>query len=112
MATRYSGRKITRNKNKLYKKFFEDRNVNFIRQFRSPELAYPTPEQLRQLTIINHIWTTGDRYYKLAFDYYGNAKYWWVIAWFNKKPTEGHLKLGDLILIPTPLDKILNYYDV
>ena len=112
MATRYSRRKITRNRNKLYKKFFKDRNVNFVRQFRTPELSFPTPEQIRQLTVLSHIWTAGDRYYKLAFEYYGNSKYWWVIAWFNKKPTEGHLKAGDLIYIPTPLDKILNYYDV
>ena len=112
MATRYSNRKISRNKNKLYKKFLEDRNVNHIRQYRTPELAYPTPDQIRQLSILTHVWSTGDRYYKLAFEYYGNSKYWWVIAWFNKKPTEAHLKVGDVILVPNPLGKLLNFFDI
>tara|TARA_R110000744_G_scaffold12918_2_gene38080 strand:- start:620 stop:958 length:339 start_codon:yes stop_codon:yes gene_type:complete len=112
MATRYNNRKISRNKNKLYKRYFEDRNVNHIRQFRSPDLAYPTTEQIRELQVLSHIWKTGDRYYKLAFEFYGNSKYWWVIAWFNKKPTEAHLKLGDVVFVPTPLDKLLNFYDV
>jgi len=112
MATRYNNREKTINRNKLYKKFFEDRNVKFIRQYRTPELDYPTPDQIRQLTVLSHVWKSGDRYYKLAFQYYGNAKYWWVIAWFNKKPTEGHLKIGDVIRIPSPLDKLLNFYNV
>jgi hypothetical protein len=37
MGTRYNNRKIARNKNKLYKKYFEDRNVKQIRQFRTAE---------------------------------------------------------------------------
>lgn len=112
MPSRYNNRKISRNKNKLYKRTFEERNVNFIRQYRSPDLAYPTPEQIRQLTVLTRVWKAGDRYYKLAYEYYGNSKYWWVIAWFNKKPTEAHVNVGEVIYIPTPLDKLLNYYDV
>jgi len=35
---------------------------------------------------------------------------WWVIAWFNKLPTESHIKLGDVIYIPMPLNEILKIY--
>ena len=49
----------------------------------------------------------GDRYYKLAASFYGDARYWWIIAWFNKKPTESHIKVGDIIRIPTSLGDIL-----
>jgi hypothetical protein len=35
---------------------------------------------------------------------------WWVIGWFNKKPAESDLKIGDKVLIPMPLEKILEYY--
>lgn len=112
MATRYSNRRISRNRNRLYKKYFEDRNVKFIRHFRTAKLAYPTPEQIRELSVLTHVWKTGDRYYKLAFDYYGSSKYWWVVAWFNQKPTEAHLKYGDVVFVPTPLDKVLNFLDV
>jgi len=54
----------------------------------------------------------GDRYFKLAHRFYGDSKLWWVIAWFNKKPTESHVDVGDLILIPTDLYQILNIFDV
>jgi len=112
MSSRYNNRKIARNKNKLYKNFFKDRNITLVRQYRTANLSYPTKEQVRQLKVLTHVWKTGDRYYKLSFDYYGTSKYWWVIAWFNKKPTEAHVKYGDVVLIPTPLDKLLNFFDV
>ena len=112
MGSRYNNRKIARNKNKLYKKHFEDRNVTLIRQFRTAKLSYPTREQMYQLSVLTHVWKTGDRYYKLAFEYYGSSKYWWVIAWFNKKPTESHVKLGEIVRIPLPLDRLLNFFDV
>jgi len=112
MASRYSNRKITRNKNELYKKFLEDRNVNYIRHFRTPQLSYPTVQQMRQLQKIGHIWTVGDRFYKLAHKHYGNSQYWWIIAWFNKKPTEAHFSYGDIVYIPMPLHKILSMLEV
>ena len=112
MASRYNNRKVARNKNKLYKNFFKDRNITLIRQYTTAKLSYPTKEQVKQLKVLTHIWKSGDRYYKLSFDYYGTSKYWWVIAWFNKKPTEAHVKYGDIVLIPTPLDKLLNFFDV
>lgn len=112
MASRYNNRQKSVNNNRLYKNTFEERNVKFIRQYRTATLSYPTKEQIRQLTIQRHTWKQGDRYYKLAYEYYGNSKYWWVLAWFNKKPTEGHLNIGDQISIPTPLDRLLDFYDV
>ena len=109
MGTRYNNRQITRNKNKLYKKHFEDRNVTQIRQFRTPELSYPTPDEIRQLNVLTHVWKTGDRYFKLADQYYQRPELWWVIAHYNKKPSESSVNLGDVILIPTPIDAILYY---
>ena len=112
MASRYLNRKVTRNDNKLYKKFLEDRNVKYIRQFRSPILAYPTAREMGQLQKAGHIWTIGDRFYKLAHKHYGESQYWWVIAWFNKTPTEAHVSLGDVVYVPLPLHTILNLLKV
>ena len=112
MASRYLNRRITRNDNKLYRQALEDRNVKFIRQFRTPNLAYPDADQMRGLQKVGHIWTLGDRYYKLAHQHYGESQYWWVIAWFNKKPTEAHLSLGDVVYVPLPLSRILNLLKV
>ena len=112
MATRYSNRKVARNNNKLYKEVFKERGVNFIRQFKSPDLKYPTANEMASLDKIGHIWGVGDRYYKLAHKYYGESTYWWVIAWFNKKPTEAHVKTGEVIYVPLPLYTILNLLNV
>ena len=48
-----------------------------------------------------HVWKVGDRFYKLAAEHYGDARLWWIIAFFNKKPTDGHAKIGDIIYIPS-----------
>ncbi len=111
MPTRYDRRRVLTNTNELYEKALEERNVNFIRQYSTPEMSYPTVEEIKNLTRVRHIWKTGDRYFKLAIEYYNSAQYWWVIAMFNQKPTEADLSVGDLIYIPLPLQDILRYYD-
>jgi len=35
---------------------------------------------------------------------------WWVIAWYNQKPTEAHFNVGDVVYIPTPLANVLQYF--
>jgi hypothetical protein len=113
MPTRYDRRRklsIT-DKNDLYENLLEDRHLNSIRYYSTPQLDYPTVEEMKGLTRTRHIWTTGDRFFKLSIQYYGSAQYWWVIALFNQKPTEADLTVGDLIYIPLPLQDILRYYD-
>jgi nucleoid-associated protein YgaU len=64
---------------------------------------------MARLDILTYVWSMGDRYYKLAYRFYGDSKDWWVIAKFNQKPTESHVKIGDIILIPKPLNLVINY---
>ena len=71
-----------------------------------PFMNIRTATILENLQSVQHIWKTGDRYYKLAAKYYGEPTYWWVIALYNKAPTEAHLQLGDVIDIPVPLETI------
>tara|TARA_Y100000034_G_scaffold113254_1_gene148045 strand:- start:1383 stop:1724 length:342 start_codon:yes stop_codon:yes gene_type:complete len=108
--SRYSGRIKRFNSDKLYKDNFEARGIKFVRHFTTPVLRYPTDKEKESLSVIGQIWKVGDRYYKLADDHYGDPAYWWVIAWYNKKPTEAHLNLGDYVYIPTPLHKILEFF--
>jgi len=51
----------------------------------------------------------GDRFEKLAAQFYDDPEMWWVIAAFNKKPAEFLLSPGDIINIPLPLEYILDY---
>ena len=111
MPTRYDDREVFLNDNNLYDNLFEERNVNSIRHYDTPKMTYPTTAEVQDLTRVRHIWKTGDRYFKLAIQYYGSAQYWWVIAMFNQKPTEADLAVGELIYVPTPLQDVLRYYD-
>jgi len=110
--SRYNSKIPFTNDNEFYKTFFEQREVKSIKQFSTPKLKNITQDQISSLSTISHIWSTGDRYSKLAYDHYGDSRLWWVIAWFNKKPTESHLEYGDLIYIPHPLERILDYMGV
>jgi nucleoid-associated protein YgaU len=110
MADRYANRRLLKNDMEMYSKLFEDRGVNFISQYASAAFNYPNSNDIGNLQNIQHIWKTGDRYYKLASKYYGEPTYWWVIALYNKTPTEAHLRLGDVIDIPVPLETVLSYF--
>ena len=112
MGTRYEARDTIINSFDNYRNVLKNRNVKFIEQYTTPRLRMPTFQEETTLTIVEHIWKMGDRFYKLAHKHYGEADLWWVIAWFNLTPTESHLQLGQTIQIPYPLERILDYYGV
>ena len=107
--SRYTNRKIFQNRNNLYEEMREERDVKYFRQYSTPNMKYPTATQMREIKTIPHIWKRGDKFFKLAHEHYGDSTLWWVIAWFNKKPTESHVELGTAILIPKPISKVLKY---
>ena len=107
MASRYYNRTVNVNTSRKYQDVFVRRNVNFINQFDSPNQYYPTSEEIGQLILLPHIWSLGDRYYKLADEHYNDPSLWWIIAWFNRMPTEADVKIGWSIDIPMPLEEVL-----
>lgn len=109
MTSRYDNRRLIKNNLEEYETIFEDRGINYIIQYDTKGLKYPTVKQIKNLTRVQHVWVVGDRFYKLAAEFYGDPTYWWVIAQYNKTPTEASLTVGDIVYIPTPLEKILNY---
>jgi len=112
MTSRYDNRLPKTLTNEKYREAFEKRGVSFIDIYPTPILNFPTPEQISTLVIERHIWTDGDRLWKLAAKFYNNPKLWWVLAWMNKKPTEAHFSIGEIVYIPTPLEKVLEYLGV
>ena len=107
MASRYNNAQPFINNNELYEELFEERDVSYIEQFRTGQLTHPNVDQRAQLQTIKHVWKVGNRLYQLAAKHYGDPTLWWVIAWYNLKPTESHFKMGDLVYIPLPLNKVL-----
>tara|TARA_B100001094_G_scaffold286455_1_gene301275 strand:+ start:534 stop:875 length:342 start_codon:yes stop_codon:yes gene_type:complete len=87
---------------------FERKHLTEVIQNATLRLNEPTEEELRdQLNYIEKIFSIGDKMYKYAYEAYGSTEYWWVIAWFNNKPTDIHCKVGDVIYIPVPLDRAI-----
>lgn len=110
--SRYDGRKILKNNTYQYatSDIFLKRKVNLIEQYDTPELNYPTPEELVNITISTRNWGVGTKYFNLANEFYGSPEYWWVLAWFNMKPLETDYRPGDVVLIPTPLESVLSAF--
>jgi len=107
MSSRYDNGRPFINDEEFYEEFFQERDLKQIRQFRMKTLRHPTIRERSSLQTTQHIWKTGDRLSKLAQKYYGDPTLWWVIAWYNKRPTENLYKLGTVVYVPTPLNKVL-----
>jgi len=108
--SRYDNRRIFRNEEEIFENTFRARGVPLIRHYETPEMGYPSPGQMLTMHASTHVWKQGDRFFKLAYKYYGDSELWWIIAWFNKKPTEGHLRIGEVISIPLDLEDALLAY--
>jgi|TARA_R110000824_G_scaffold23611_2_gene84371 nucleoid-associated protein YgaU len=107
MPSRYKNTKKKLNDSNLYRRLRQIRGVTGgLLQYETDRKRQPDIDEVGQLNNVMHIWTTGDRLSKLAEKYYGDPTMWWVIAWYNGKPTEGHLSVGDTIYIPTPLERV------
>ena len=105
--SRYSVRGTFVNDDENYrKKFFKGpRGVQQILQYDTATFNYPSPAEIGgDLSVDSTTWQVGTRMDKLAGEYYGDSSLWWLIAWFNKKPTEASWSAGDIIYIPQPAD--------
>ncbi len=105
--SRYNSRKKGLNNNEMYDQVLEDRGVQELVQYVTPELKYPTEEEVLRIRTVEYTWRQNDKFWRLASKHYGDPKLWWVIAQFNRKPTESHLSAGDVIKIPVDLPVIL-----
>ena len=112
--SRYNKRFEYKNKNfsYMFSNIFKKRGQRAIVQYSTAELKYPTAAQIEQLQIVSVIWKAGQKYFKLAEQYYGDPQYWWIIGWYNGKPLEVDIRAGQIIQVPTPLELILEYLDI
>jgi nucleoid-associated protein YgaU len=109
MINRYIDAEVIENSNSQYDSFFKDRRVNKINHHGTETFTFPTKEELAQLSNTPYIWKSNDKFWKLSNKFYGDPRYWWVISFFNKKPTEMEVNIGDIIYVPFPLEKIVHF---
>jgi nucleoid-associated protein YgaU len=113
-VNRNKNRGIIENSREEYQDLlFERRGETSITHYTSPPgMRDPTVREMVGVEVHTHTWHSNDRLWKLADEAYGDPSYWWVIARYNKKPTEAHFKVGEVIDIPQPLTRILSIYGV
>ena len=109
--SRYYNRVVANNNNQSYTEFLEEKQIKSIRQYTSPEFNKISAIERSKLKRVSLTWKLGDRLWKYAADFYNDPSLWWVIAWYNQKPTEGHFQIGDTILIPLPIESVLELFE-
>jgi len=110
MLDRNEPREIFLNDHPLYKRFIESRGRKNIRHYGKIKFGTISSEEMRNLTIVDHMWKTGDSLLKLSYKYYDDQRYWWILGWFNKKPIDNFYKTGTIVHIPMPLEEVLYYF--
>ena len=106
--SRYGLRKIRENNNPLYKDLLKRRDMKKIEHYTAPKFFVLTDEIIQSIDVEFVYWNISTRFYKLAAEHYGDPTLWWTIALFNKKPTDFHAKVGELIYIPTQWEIVYN----
>ena len=110
MASRYKKSNIINNDMEFYEFLRKKRgNVKAIQHLPTPIMKHPSASERATLSRTKYIWKYGDRFYNLAYRYYDNPEYWWVIAWYNKKASEAEFKVGEQFYVPLPLEAVLEY---
>lgn len=91
----------------VYEDFFERTGYEEI--IHHGLIPFGDPKSLEfkeKIQLHHHIYSVGDNLCKIAHKYYGDARLWWILAWYNTKPTDFHCKIGDTIKIPVPLEEV------
>jgi hypothetical protein len=103
MASYNRGDKVI-NDSEIYSDLFDKREIEYLTQYKTK--VFSREFESSAIPYETHYWSHGDRYYKLANDFYGDFKLWWIIAAFNNKPSEADLTYGEEIRIPTSIGEI------
>jgi nucleoid-associated protein YgaU len=91
----------------MYKKKHKKRGVSTVEHYETPEMTIIEQDILDSIDVYEYVWKQGDCFWRIAEDFYGVPENWWMIAEFNRTPTEAHLRVGQIIRIPVNLNDLL-----
>ena len=108
---RYNGRGVFINDEMSYKEsLFDKRDIKQMVQYETARFYYPTVAERQNMNVSTINWTATSKLYNLAHQFYGDSSLWWIIAWYNQKPTEAHFSIGDIIHVPNNYTQIMGYF--
>ncbi len=109
MFDRNENREILLNDHKLYNKLLKDRGLKSFRHLSRMRLNSMSPSDMKNITVVDYIYKTGDSLSKISFQYYGDTRFWWVLGWFNNKPIDNLFNVGDVVHVPFPIEEVMYY---
>ena len=102
---KYLNKTMMNNDDILYDDILQKKGRDYITQYTT---SFFSDTMIKDdYNFLEHIWSRGDKLYKLAHKHYGDRNLWWVIALWNGQPTEADYVFGETIQIPFPVDEIL-----
>ena len=85
---RYTKSNKIKNSSKYYEPLRKSRGLKSVTQYATPTLYNPDVKGRRKVETTKHLWKYGARLYKLACQYDGDQRYWWLIASRHVQPLE------------------------
>ena len=111
-SVRYNKTKIIVNEDEYYEPLRKRHDNKKVRHYATPSMYFPTGEEMATTMSTKHVWKYGDRFYNLAHQYYNDVRFWWVIAWWNRYPTEATIPTGTVLYVPLNLAEALKVLKV
>ena len=105
--SRYNKYNIVKSTRQTRRGILERRDMSQAEHYDILKMHNPNYLERSRIATKIHVWKLGDKFYKLADTFYGDPRFWWVIAWYNGTPTEANLRLGAMIEIPLNLEEAL-----
>jgi hypothetical protein len=105
---RYEFREELQNESKFYSRKLKSLGVKRLTHFATPRFGTISEEEKQNIDTETVYWKINTKFYKLAHEYYGDSKLWWIIAFFNNMPTDSHANLGDVIFVPLNWEAVYN----
>lgn len=106
---RYQNRDLLITNKEKYDNIIKKRITTNIVYYESPDFYFDESVKEYPFSFTREVWKHGDKLYKFSNRYYGETQFWWVIGLVNQKPTDSDFKIGDSVLIPTPLSEVLEF---
>ena len=93
----YNNEEIVILNSDLYFELFEKRGIKYakIKRTKTFEAIHGLELKIKE----EHVWSHGDTLFRLSRKYYGTDKLWTSIALINRKPTDAHYSIGDVVYI-------------
>ena len=107
MPNRYTKSTVVINRSENYQDVFDNKNLSSIKQYLTYDFRKLRDIDKYNFSYISHKIEPYERLENIAYRYYGDTQYWWIICYTNKISNPLQLTIGQPIRIYLPLENIL-----